>query len=65
MRPEIKEGTIVKFFFANRPPLSGELIWKPQATGDSWIINGPQGMGHIYIQQFQYMFAPQQALEQP
>lgn len=53
-RSRVEIGRMVRFHFETHPPMHGELVSSPTATGDSWIIR--QGDGTlVYIQQFDYM----------
>lgn len=56
MNPEdkIEEGSIVTVRFAMNPPITGEILGTPAATGDCWKIRG-EGGSVFYVQQFDSM----------
>ncbi len=53
-RSSVEIGDTVRFLFQANPPIQGELLSKPQATGDCWIVRQDGGTP-VYVQQFDYM----------
>ena len=54
MPEQIEVGDTVTVTFSTHPPLMGEVLYKPQATGDCWHIRSAGG-ALIYVQQFDFI----------
>lgn len=50
----IDVGSVVTVRFAMNPPITGEVLGTPAATGDCWKIRGDGG-SVFYVQQFDSM----------
>lgn len=51
----IEIGDKVQIDFSTHPSIVGEVLYRPQATGDSWHIRDNQGQ-IAYVQQFDIMW---------
>lgn len=51
---KILAGSIVVVRFATHPPIEGEVLDTPTATGDCWKIRSSSG-AIVYVQQFDFM----------
>ena len=46
----IKVGDKVDVFFEHISPIfGGEVLYMPQATGDSWVIKHKDGISHVQM----------------
>jgi hypothetical protein len=54
MGDRIEVGDAVEIKFATHPPIRGEVLYTPAATGDSWHVRTKDGM-LVYVQQFDFM----------